>query len=368
MKVAFFIGHHKTGSTSLQNYLANSYQTLLRQGILYPAVEAEGMASNMAAVLAGKDAKIDINQFNVREPHNALAFQMMHEATEDAVPPWHPNLPTGFQMLHLIEQQITTLEPSQVVICSEVMSRFADRRMRKIMPRMAFRFGSYDVSIVLNLRRIDEYLSSWHLQRLKFGATSKPLRDGAYEGYYPNVHFRYDRIVETWRSTFPNAEMVVRNYDDVCTSGGTVADFFMQAKIDHVPVPMQDRMNASIPYAMAEIARLGNVIAPSLRHPLQAYLEEAATRVTYARNAEVDLFGEAHRSALIKAFEPVHASLSTQLGLDAFFPDLDMAAKPRDIPELEAARAALDALQKDAPSYAAHEGVRDFIANFEFET
>lgn len=368
MKVAFFIGHHKTGSTSLQNYLANSYQTLLRQGILYPAVESEGMASNLAAVLAGKDARIDINQFNVREPHNAMAFQLMHEATEDPVPPWHPHLPTGFQMMHLLEQQFTAVEPSQVIICSEVMSRFADRRMRKIMPRMAYRFGSYDVTIVLNLRRVDEYLASWHLQRLKFGSNIKPLREGGYEGYFPNVHFRFDRIVEVWSKVFPAANMVVRNYEDVCNEGGTVADFFKQAGIDHKPQIENDRLNSSIPHAMAEIARLGNLHAGPLRNPLQAYLSEAATRITMARNSEVELFGEDHRSALVKAFEPVHAALSASVGTDAFFPDMDDAAKCRDVPEMEAARAALSELRKDAPRHASHEGVREFIANLEFES
>lgn len=367
MKVAFFIGHHKTGSTSLQSYLGNNYLTLLCQGILYPAVEAEGISANLAAVLAGKTAPVSIGQFNLREPHNALAFRMMHEANGDAMPDWHPNLPHGFQMLNLIEQQLLAIQPEQVIICSEVMSRFADRGTRKIMPRLISRLGFFDSTIVLNLRRIDEYLASWHLQRLKFGATVKPLRAGAYALYYPNIHFRYDRIVENWRKAFPEADIVVRNYDDVCKAGGSVVDFFAQAKINHVPAAEDDRLNTSIPHAMAEIVRLGNIQAPQLRHAIQSYLEDAAQRILIANNAEVELYGEEHRAALLAAFEPVHAALSAHLGIDAFFTDLDSAAKPRDIPELDAARSALDELRKDAPTYAKNDEVRDFIANLAIE-
>ena len=56
MKAAFFIGHHKTGSTSLQAFLAANYHRLISEGILYPATESEGIVSNLAAALAGGDS------------------------------------------------------------------------------------------------------------------------------------------------------------------------------------------------------------------------------------------------------------------------------------------------------------------------
>ena len=77
MTFAFFIGHHKTGSTALQTYLANNYLTLLRQGILYPAVDAEGSAANLAAAIKGRDDMVNLGRMNVREPHNALAFRIL---------------------------------------------------------------------------------------------------------------------------------------------------------------------------------------------------------------------------------------------------------------------------------------------------
>lgn len=39
MKVVFYIGHHKVGSTALQVYLSQNWLRLAQAGILYPAVE-----------------------------------------------------------------------------------------------------------------------------------------------------------------------------------------------------------------------------------------------------------------------------------------------------------------------------------------
>jgi hypothetical protein len=357
MKVAFFIGHHKTGSTSLQNYLANNYLTLLRQGILYPAVESEGITANLATVLRGQDSIADPWCFNQREPHNALSFRILHECNDEQMPSWHPDLPNAFQMLNLIEKQIQALQPQQVILCSEIMSRFAGKGTRKIMPRIANRFARHDCTIVLNLRRIDEYISSWHLQRLKFGHPIAPLRHGAQSHYYPLVHFRYDRIVEDWMRFFPQARMVARNYDDVKKAGGSVVDFFVQAGITPVPDAADQMSNSSIPHSFAEIARMANVRAPDLCHALQAYIQQAMERVTYLPNS----------NALLAAFESVHNGLSSALSVEAFFPDLEAARICREVPEMDAARAALEALRRDAPEHCENGAVRDFLANVVLE-
>lgn len=366
MKVALFIGHHKTGSTSLQTYLARHYLPLLKEGILYPAVEAEGAASNLAWALRGEEP-VNVYRMNVREPHNALAFRMLNEVNDSPVPDWHPNLPTGFQMLQLIEAQMKAIDPQHVVICSEVMSRFAEKGWHKVLPRMQHRFGQYDSSVVLNLRRPDEYLASWHLQRLKFGSAIKPLRHGAHESYYNGVHFRYDLIVSRWMEALPGARMVVRNYEDVVAAGGSVIDFFAQSQIDYLPDDSDSRMNSSVPYAMVEIVRQANIKLPENRRAVLNYIFDAMTRVPYARNSEVELFGPIHRAAFMKAFRPVHAALSAQLGIARFFPDIEEGEVCRPIPEMEAATAALEYLRKDAREHAPSDIVGEFIANLSFD-
>ena len=362
MKVAIFIGHHKTGSTALQNYLCNSYLELIRNGILYPAIEAEGIAANLAAAVKGAGNTSADTRLNVREPHNALAFKLLNEINETPIPPWHPNLPSSFQMLHLIDHQIRALQPQQIILCAEVFSRMADRGWRKLLPRLQKRFGEHDTTIVLNLRRPDLYLASWHLQRLKFGGPVKPLRGEAITPYLDNVHFRFDRIIERWKETFPDSRLVARNYDDVLKSGGSVADFFAQASIAYKPVAEESRLNTGVPYAMAEIVRQGNLQVPDQARDVLTYVQEASERVKLPGNSEIEMFGAVNRQTMFDAFVPVHAAIHQMTGIANFFPDIDDMLTCRPIPELDAARAALGLLQADVRTAKVSGIVRDFVS------
>ena len=364
MKAAFFIGHHKTGSTSLQAFLAANYHCLLSEGILYPATEAEGIVTNLSVALAGGDPGTIPKRMNVREPHNALAFRLINEAVDAPLPIWHPNLPSGFQMLHLIERQIAVLRPQHLVICSEVMSRFADKGHAKILPRMTNHFAAHDVTIVLNLRRPDLYLASWHRQALRFGRPLPALRDGALNRYKGTVHFHYETIVKRWRDAFPDARFVVRNYDDVNKAGGSVVDFFTQAEL---PFAVSDsaaeiRSNPSIPYAMVEILRRANAELGEDAQAVRQYLLGAMTRVETASNSEVEVFGAAQRDALLEAFAPIHAELNALLDVPMFFADIEEARRCNPVPELDAARAALDELKKDVIARPTPDVVRGFIS------
>ena len=51
MDLILFMGHHKVGSSALQMFLARNWLPLARAGILYPAVEPQGMAANLGAAV-----------------------------------------------------------------------------------------------------------------------------------------------------------------------------------------------------------------------------------------------------------------------------------------------------------------------------
>ena len=105
MKVVFYIGHHKVGSTALQTYLAQNWLRLAQAGILYPSVETRGFSSNLERALgAGDSAGVD--DVNIREPHSALAYKMMSEVSEHRrVPPQFKRLPGSGQMLAAIQKE-----------------------------------------------------------------------------------------------------------------------------------------------------------------------------------------------------------------------------------------------------------------------
>ena len=166
MKLVIFIGHFKTGSTSIQSFLSSNFLRLLQAGILYPSVESQGMARNLQVVLSGRDMPTIGDSLNIIEPHNALALKLKTEEDRHGVPSYYPNLPSGFQMLEALNNQISAIDPKSVILCSEVFALFGLTEKKESIKRLARRFAHHEVTIYCNLRRPDEYISSWHRQRL----------------------------------------------------------------------------------------------------------------------------------------------------------------------------------------------------------
>ena len=78
MKVTLYFGHHKVGSTALQSFLFRNQAALARAGILYPGIESESLSYMLAQLLGVPDeGEKAPPAMNAREPHNALAFQML---------------------------------------------------------------------------------------------------------------------------------------------------------------------------------------------------------------------------------------------------------------------------------------------------
>lgn len=75
-----------------------------------------------------------------------------------------------------------------MILCAEVFSNFAAADVR-LIELLKTAFDVSDVTIVATLRRPDDYLISWHGQRLKFGHTVPALRDDAVGQYGRTIHF-----------------------------------------------------------------------------------------------------------------------------------------------------------------------------------
>ncbi|MGM0586168.1 MAG: hypothetical protein ACQEUZ_16090 [Pseudomonadota bacterium] len=345
MDLVIFMGHHKVGSSSLQQFLACNWLRLARAGILYPSVESQGMTRNLAGALEGRDAPLD-GGLNVREPHNALAFRMLSEASGHQAPPWHPDLPAVRQMMLLIRRQAEALAPRAMVFCSEVMANFAASapaalsRLREALPEGRRR-------ILCTLRRPDEYLTSWHNQRLKFGHRPAALRDGGAEAYRGGIHFDYRLMLEGWFETFPEAEFDLRDYRDVLASGGSVPDFRARSGLAF-PEGLEEPADAnpSLPLAAMEIARRGNAaLAPEDARALRELLIRRGPELGLVPNREVEMFGAEARARLVEDFAPIHDWLGERTGRTPFFPDMAEAERLRPVPEMEAARDALEKLR-----------------------
>lgn len=363
-KVILFIGHHKVGSSSLQDYLSRNALSLLRAGILYPSVESEGHARLLAAALGGKD-DTRAQPINLREAHNALAFQMLAEAGVEAVPSSHRNLPHSSQMFCAMRNQIDVLRPRAVILCAEVFANFAAVSPQLIEQIRDFFSGS-EVTILATLRRPDDYLVSWSGQRVKFGIGGPSLRDSHHlRDFGKTIHIDYAMMLRAWTEVFKdNAKFVIRNYQDVLKSGGAIDDFKAHSGIEF-PKTLQTipNRNPSLPLAITEIARRANdALDPVQARQLRRYLIKWSKWVALPVSKEIECFGYDNRVILSSLFSASNEFLNQFHPTGAFFPDFEDINRTRLIPELEAAAIALKTLRPLLLRSRLPSDVREFIA------
>lgn len=344
MKVIIYFGHHKVGSTALQAYLARNTLELLRHGILYPAVESEGMSHLLAQALGRQDAP-DLGCMNLREPHNALGFRMLASKHGSGTPAWHGALPGLPAMLSTIRNQVSVLQPHTVILCSEVFSNFGAGH-EDLIAKLRDLFPDAEQELYCALRQPDEYMASWFGQRLRFGHQLRPLDGGAALTSTKTIHFNYRKMVEPWTRIFSDARLQIRNYDDILAAGGSVQDFTAQAGCAFPKkLPHQGPSNHGLPRAAYEIIRQGNHRLPPEEAKVlrEVFLKLPAGELP-VRNRDVELFGSSVRSQLAEAFAPVHSYLSSLTGQAAFFPAIEEMRETRPVPGPQATLRLLESL------------------------
>lgn len=353
MRFILYIGHHKVGSTALQAYLAQNALTLLQNGILYPPVESQGFSHFLNKAVKSGDVA-EFAPVNIREPHSALAYRMLADADGRPIPNQFKQLPPQRQMLLALRNQVAALNPDCVILASEAFINFGGCDAT-LVDTLRDLFPEAELQIYCALRRPDDYMLSWHAQRLKTGATLAPLRKVGAKPYRDNIHFRYDQAILPWIERCPDARVHVRNYSDILETGGSIEDFTARTGLD-LPEGLlpAGRANKSLPHATVEIARLGNAaLEPKSARALRRYLIDRTGGLGLVPNREVEMYGAKNRAAILEEFTSIHARLSAATGGDAFFPDLAEMATPRPVDELEAVADALTRLEADGPGDAA---------------
>lgn len=341
MRTVCHIGHHKTGTTSLQAFLAQNALSLLKSGILYPWVESQGAAVMMAKAACGAD-KAEILPINVREAHNALAFRMLADGQEHwRVPPYHKELPHSKQMLISLRNQLEAASPVDVVLCSEVMSHFGKvatdqiSRLRQNGLRPAQEF-----TLWCTLRRPDEQLISWHGQQVRFGNAPAPLSDPEHGLNLTWLHVDYRGVIAPWLELIPETQLILRPYAETLQQGGSVNDFLKNSGIRFpkalLPAP---KMNVSRHPAVVALLREANRDLPRpLAQEVAHVVDQLAPGLALPPARDIEVLGAAARARLLAHFRPIHVWLSQTSGRDAFFPDLEEMALCRPMPEAEALR------------------------------
>jgi len=361
MKLVCHIGHHKTGTTSLQVFLSQNSLALMKAGILYPWVETQGAAVAAAKAVMGDMA--GVLPINVREAHNALAFRMLADRIQHwKVPPYHKELPHSNQMLIGLRNQLEFQQPDTVVLCSEVMSHFGIAAPDQI-DRLHHHVNQADFHLYCTLRRPDEQLASWHGQQLRFGQAPAPLSDPAEGVKFEGLHFDYRGVVEPWIRRIPDARIQINPYRETIDVGGSIEHFTKHAGITFpenlIPAPT---MNVSFPPALYPLLREANRILP--RHAslaLSHELDRLTAGLEMPGAKEVEFFGPAMRARMMERFRPIHDWLSQTTGRPAFFEDFEGLTECKPLPEAQALRQVLEQITPDHIAALSLPEIQDFV-------
>ncbi len=349
MKKVYALGLHKTGSTTLQRFLLHNQLTLLRHGILYPPVEAQGVARLLGE--ASGRTKIGRNpRLNEYMAHNALALRIVADAVEGTrFPEGHqPMLPADLS-LHMIEEIAGVTNAEALILSSEEFAK-ATLTYRETPVRLSRQFGAKDTTLLVAVRRPDEAITAWQSQRLKFPNPVPSLWDTGITGYLKTVHFDFKNALEPWFEHFADAKIRITPYEEQKRRGGSVELFQAQCGLN-LPDDMAEvpDSNPGLHPGLYEIARIGtHRLERRGKIALRNYLTKASRRIGLPKPADIEMLGKGMRAKLAQEFAPIHDWLGEVSGRRPFFEDIDDIAAPRPLDNREVAKSVLADVLADA--------------------
>ncbi|MGK7936150.1 MAG: hypothetical protein AB4206_10195 [Xenococcaceae cyanobacterium] len=170
-KLFLHIGLHKTGSTTLQTFLLQNKKVLSDFGYLYPKIGIPPtlMGHHNLAWLLNNDKRADSNFGN---------WQQLHEEIKDS----------NF---------------NKIIISSEDF----ESANRRFIHDLKSNLESYEVKVIVYIRRQDRQIESQYTQHTKDGIFSGDLLSFC-EKMRNNSDFY--RLLESWKQEFGNDNLIVR--------------------------------------------------------------------------------------------------------------------------------------------------------------
>lgn len=193
-RVILHIGVHKTGSTSLQNFLLLNRKKFLNHSVLYPESGLVGPAHHRLAYIFLPQTEPRLKFYGEQNPKEELFENVLRQFEESGC--------------------------NTLLLSSEAFHEYID------MPRLKSNLNGYDVKIVVYLRRQDNWLLSAYAQRVK---QFESRFSGAFNTFPPyrsnRVIVDYRRRLQGWADFFGSENVAVRVYEKALLSDGLSCDF-----------------------------------------------------------------------------------------------------------------------------------------------
>jgi hypothetical protein len=234
-------GTHKTGSTSLQNFLYHHRDSLKKNGFLYPVegtyfYSGEKSQSLFAHSLIGERPKY-ISTGTMWSKESCISD---------------------------LKRDLNNSHCNNAIISSE---HFFNIKSEDTIAEIKSIFENHfdNIKVIIYLRRQDLFYESKYNQLIKAGLTTSTFEEKVNE-WLIDVNFNYNIYMELLSSVFGKASLIVRPFEESqLYMGDVISDFF---KILNIKLSgnISKKSNKSIPAEMLEMIRLTNKYFSLLEH------------------------------------------------------------------------------------------------------
>jgi hypothetical protein len=228
MRVIIHIGQSKTGTTSLQSFLASNRESLAKSGILYPDVYRGGIPLKVQNHNSFAEALCGFRRFPGFSAEEYFS-QFLEQGKEKGC---NTLLLSGESFWG--SPQIWRIPEGEQVL---------ESHLKKIKKLKDF-IGREECHLLLYLRRQDEWMDSNIPQLIRYEGL---LKYPVYQNDAQTVdvlapYLDYTAMLNLWEQVFENSQMTVIPYErDHLKNGDIVCDFMERIGADHQIVSLKSK-------------------------------------------------------------------------------------------------------------------------------
>ena len=247
-RLVVHIGTHKTGSTSIQAYCMDNYDSLLQAGCLYPR--------------SGRYNEKGVMVIN----HHPLVRSMIGESTR----PLH-------EQLNELGEEIATTNPDTVILSSEILSReYLSAEPYEIIRQL---FPSAKVEWVIFLRAQADVLTSRYAELIKTGKIVWPR---GIELINSPLYLDHRLRLEKLRYAVSHDPIRVMSFDS--EKNRLLEAFFDTCQLERMPESTDSyQRNMSLPWGALHILRLTNRLPGFLQRYARGLISLVARKLVTTR-------------------------------------------------------------------------------------
>lgn len=279
------IGCEKTGTTSIQNVLADNRGTLMQQGVLYP----------------------DIGKLKFAQLLLPAALQPLMNSNKPRADyyPGNEFLDTDTVWNDFINLARNNTDKNIIISAEHFSSRVNGAGLQYMKNRLSELSALFNVRIITYLRRQDKFMESSYSTIIKAGG--KIGFDSFYETHI-GLQDRYDfsLLLERWSNAFGKSAMIVRDYETEVKSKGLLNSFFEITGIEGRSLSLEnENENVSWPASIIELARLCNTprLSTILGNQRVTFLDAITKTLQAEERKKVYRFNAAQRQAILDRYK-----------------------------------------------------------------